>query len=107
MGLDLAQSFREGLAKLCRSGPGLRMILMIVDLRSAGACGRKGFQDRCTFLMEAGLGVVHEYTVFVERGVVSRWMGWEVVLGWNVAKGGIAQLKKCGYGMDRRFRTVS
>ena len=60
MDLDPAQNSREGSTKLRRNGPGSRMILMIVGLRSADACGRDNLRDRYTSLMEVGLGVVHE-----------------------------------------------
>jgi hypothetical protein len=79
---------------------------MIYGLHYADACGRGSYRNRCTYLMEVGWGVVHEYTPVVEQDLLPRWMRGEIALGWNIAKGGIVQLKRCGYVMDRRFQTV-
>ena len=87
MDLGRGQNFREGLAKWYRNDPGSRRILMPAGLRSAGVCVRESSRDRCTYQREVGWGVARRYVPVVELDLLSGWVGGEVALSWDIAKG--------------------
>lgn len=79
---------------------------MIVGLRSADACGWESCRDRCMYRREVGWGVGRRYVPAVELDSSSGWIGGEIALGWNTAKGEVAQPGRCENVMGRRFRAV-